>query len=67
MKRTPITRFPIGNDLLVVTLERDRLDVRVHTPTGGLHFPSKNGLTLPLTDLPKLIEALTRNAAEAAA
>jgi hypothetical protein len=57
-KRTVLARIPTGKDELVVTLHSDRVDIRVHTPTGGLRFPSKNGLTVKHGDLPALIEAL---------
>jgi hypothetical protein len=54
---TTLARIPIGNDELVLTLDaHDRLDIRVHTPTGALHFPNKNALTIP--DVPKPIAAL---------
>jgi hypothetical protein len=57
-RRTVLARIPLGKDALVVTLDGDRVDIRVHTPTGGLRFPSKNGLTINHGDLPALIEAL---------
>ena len=60
MKRAVIARIHIGDDLLVVTLERDLVDVRVHTPTGGLHFPSNNGVTIKREHLAELIDALER-------
>ena len=58
-KRTVIARIPIGHDEIVISLDdRDRIDVRVHTLTGGLHFPSNNALTLRREHLAALIEAL---------
>ena len=56
--RLVLARIEIGHDELVITLDGERVDVRVHTPTGGLRFPSKNGLTININDVPKLIGAL---------
>ena len=67
-KRVVLTRIPVGADEIVVSLdERARVDVRLWTSTSGVRMASANGLTLPLTDLPKLIEALERAMREAAA
>ena len=60
-KRVVLARIPIGNDEIVVTLDdRDRIDIRLWTATGGVRMASANGLTIPRDDVPKLIAALER-------
>ena len=67
-QRTPIARNPIGQDELVISLDdRDRIDIRVWTATGGVRMASASGLTIRRDDVPKLIEALQRAMREAAA
>ena len=67
-KRVVLARNPIGQDEIVVTLDdRDRLDIRLWTATGGVRMASANGLTIQRDDVPKLIEALQRAMREAAA
>ncbi len=57
--RHAIARIPIGQDELVVSIdELDRIHLRVWTPSGGLKFPSKHGVSVPRYALRDLIEAL---------
>ena len=67
-KRTVIARIPIGHDEIVVTLDdRDRLDIRLWTASGGIRMASANGLTIHRRNVPALIAALERATREAAA
>ena len=68
MKRVTLTRVAIGRDELVVSLtDHDKLDLRLWTLSGSIGFPSRNGLTINLDDLPALIAALRRVARKDAA
>ena len=52
-QRTPIARNPIGQDELVISLDdRDRIDIRVWTATGGVRMASASGLTIGATMFP---------------
>ena len=64
--RQVLARVPLGTDELVLSVDdRDRIDIRLWTATGGVRMASRHGLTLHLTDLPKLIGALALARGEA--
>jgi hypothetical protein len=54
-KCTALARIPIGQDELVISLA-----------TSGIRLASANGLTIPLTEISKLIAALECAVREAA-
>jgi hypothetical protein len=57
--RQILARVPLGDDELVLSLDhQNRLDVRVWTATAGVRMASGNGLTIALTYLPHLLDAL---------
>jgi hypothetical protein len=59
MTRTRLATFAIGADELVIALDpHGNLDIRLHTDTSGVRMASANGLTIHLSDVPKLIDAL---------
>ena len=56
---TRLAAIPLDRDELVVSVdERDRIDVRLWTDTGGIRFPSKHGIAVPRHALPEIIAAL---------
>jgi hypothetical protein len=58
-RRTPVARVSLGRDELVVSLDgHGNVDLRLWTDTGGIHFPSKSGITFPRERLDDLIDAL---------
>jgi hypothetical protein len=68
-RRTVLDRIPLddGDELVVSTADRERIDVRVWTRTAGVSMASANGLTINVTDIPALISALERAATEVTA
>jgi hypothetical protein len=59
-ERLTLSRISLddGNDLVVSVEHRDRVDLRLWTPSGDLKFPSKQGMSVPRYALRDLIEAL---------
>jgi hypothetical protein len=63
MKRAVLARLDLGRDELVVSAdEHGNVDVRLHTETAGLRFPSKHGITFPRERLGDLIAVLKAGA-----
>jgi len=58
-QRRAVARIPLDRDELVISvIDGGKIDVRVWTPTGGIKFPSKNGVTFPGHCLREVLDAL---------
>ena len=56
---TPVARIPLDhNELVISVIDGGKIDVRMWTPTGGVRFPSKNGVTFPGQCLREALDGL---------
>lgn len=58
-QRTPIARIPVDQNELVISIDHaGMIDMRIWTPTGGVKFPSKHGVSFPARCVRDVLDAL---------
>jgi hypothetical protein len=55
--RTPIARIAVDDNELVISVGAGAIDMRLWTPTGGIRFPSKHGMTFPAHCVREVLDA----------